>query len=80
MKSLPVTHKKSQFLRSKESRITKLNEVKNHLENLLHLQPNRHREVAEKTAIVDDKINNSMAEARDLSIRIAHGCENCTAE
>ena len=30
--------------------------------------------------IVDDKIDNSMAEARDLSIRIAHGCENCTAE
>ena len=68
------------LLRAKESEINKLKEVKNDLEDLLYFQPHRHREVALKTAIVDDKINNSLTEAREIATRIVHGCEDCTSE
>ena len=68
------------LLRSKESKVNKLKQVLNDLEDLRYFQPHRHREVELKTAIVNEKIEESMTEARQLTVQIAHGCENCNPE
>ena len=66
------------LLRAIESKIGKLKETKNDLEDLLYFQPHSHQEVEMKTAIVDNMISNSLTEAREITTRIAHGCEDCT--
>ena len=68
------------LLRAKESKIDKLKEVKNNLEDLLYHQPHRHQEVELKTTVIDNMISNSLTEAREITTRIAHGCEDCTPE
>ena len=65
------------LLRSKESKVDKLKQVLSDLDDLLYLQPHRRREVELKTTIVNEKIEESMTEARQLTVQIAHGCENC---
>ena len=68
------------LLRSKESKVNKLKQVLNDLDDLCYFQPHRHREVELKTAIVNEKIEESLTEARQLIVQIAHGCENCNPE
>ena len=67
-------------LRAIESKIVKLKETNNDLDDLLYFQPHRRQEVETKTAIVDNMLSNSLTEAKEIKTRIAHGCENCTPE
>ena len=68
------------LLRSKESKVNKLKQVLNDLNDLRYFQPHRHREVELKTAIVNEKIEESLTEARQLIVQIAHGFEKCNPE
>ena len=68
------------LLRSKESKVNKLKQVLNDLDDLRYFQPHRHREVELKTAIVNKMIENSLTEARQLIVQIAHGCKKCNPE
>ena len=68
------------LLRAIESKIVKLKETNNDLDDLLYLQPHRRQEVETKTAIVDTMLSNSLTEAKEIKTRIAHGCKNCTPE
>ena len=67
-------------LRSKESKINKLKQVLDDLDDLRFFQPHRHQEVEVKTAIVNEMIEKSLTDARQLLVRIAHGCEKCNPE
>ena len=68
------------LLRAKISKIDKLKEVKNNLEDLVYHQPHRHQEVKQKMTFVDDMIRSSLTESRDITSRIAQGCVDCTPE
>ena len=59
---------------SKESKVNKLKQVLDDLDNLEFFQPNCHREVEVKTAIVNEMIEKTLTEARQLLVRIAHRC------
>ena len=67
-------------LRNKESKVNKLKEVLNDLDDLEYFQPHRHQEVVTKKSIVNEMIENALSEARQLIVRIAHGCEKCNPE
>ena len=67
-------------LRSKESKVNKLKRVLEDLDDLKFFQPHRHREVEMKTAIVNKMIGKALTEARQLLVRITHGCEKCNPE
>ena len=67
-------------LGSKELKVKKLKQALDDLDNLKFFQPNRHREVEVKTAIVNEIIEKTLMEARQLLVRIAHGCEKCNPE
>ena len=63
-------------LRSEESRVNKLKQVLDWLDDLRFYQPHRHREVEMKT--VNEKIEYSLTEARQLLVRIDTGEKNVT--
>ena len=65
------------LLRSKESKVNKLKQVLNDLDDLRYFQPNCHREVELKMTIVNEMIEKSLTEARKLIVQIKHGCEKC---
>ena len=67
-------------LRNKESKVNKLKEVLNDLDDLEYFQPHRHREVETKKSKVNEMIENTLSKARQLIVRIAHGCEKCNPE
>ena len=67
-------------LGSKELKVKKLKQALDDLDNLKFFQPNRHREVEVKTAIVNEIIEKTLMEARQLLVRIAHGCKKCNPE
>ena len=67
-------------LRNKESKVNKLKEVINDLDDLEYFQPHRHQEVETKKSIVNEMIENTLSEARQLIVRIAHGCKKCNTE
>ena len=67
-------------LRNKESKVNKLKEVLNDLDDLEYFQPHRHQEVVTKKSVVNGMIENTLSEARQLTVRIAHGCEKCNLE
>ena len=52
------------LLRSKESKVNKLKQVLNNLDDLHYFQPHRHGEVETKKSIVNEMIENSLTEAR----------------
>ena len=68
------------LLRTKESKVNKLKQVLNDLDDLRYFQPNHHREVELKMSIVNEMIEKSLTEARQLIVQIAHGCEKCNPE
>ena len=61
-------------LRNKESKVNKLKEVLNDLDDLEYFQLHRHQEVETKKSIVNEMIENTLSEARQLIVRLAHGC------
>ena len=65
---------------SKESKVNKLKQVLDDLDDLKFFQLHRHREVEVKTSIVNEMIKKTLTEARQLLVRIAHGCEKCNPE
>ena len=64
-------------LRSKETKINKLKRVLDHLESLESLAPHRRQEVEAKNSVVNELIEKTLTEARQLLVSIAHGCERC---
>ena len=60
------------LLRTKESKVNKLKQVLNDLDDLRYFQPNHHREVELKMSIVNEMIEKSQTEARQLIVQIAH--------
>ena len=67
-------------LRNKESKVNKLKGVLDHLVDLEFFHPNRHQEVVTKKTLVNEMIQTTLAEARQLTVCIAHGCEKCNSE
>ena len=65
------------LLRIKESKITKLKQVNDDLDDLCYHEPARHQEVEAKMSIVNKRNQDTLAEARQLILRIAHGWEVC---
>ena len=63
------------LLRTKETKINKLKQILNDLDNLCFHQPHCHREVVKKMTIVNEMIEKTLAEARDVIIQISHGCK-----
>ena len=54
-----------------------LNQVREDLEDLLHHEPARLQEITEKTRILNDKIREKLARARQLNYCIENGCDVC---
>ena len=65
------------LLRIKENNITKLKQVNDDLDDLCYHEPSRHREVEAKMSIVNKMIQEKLADARQLILRIAQGCDLC---
>ena len=59
------------LLRIKENNITKLKQVNDDLDDLCYHEPSRHREVEAKMSIVNKMIQDKLADARQLILRIA---------
>ena len=59
-------------LRNKESKVNKLKGVLDHLDDLEYFHPNRHQEVVTKKSVVNEMIQTTLSEARQLIVRIAH--------
>ena len=66
--------------RNKESKVNKLKGVLDHLDDLEYFHPHRHQEVLTKKQVVNGMIQSTLSEARQLIVRIAHGCEKCNSE
>ena len=64
-------------LRSKETKINKLKQVLDHLESPESLEPHRRQEVKAKNSFVNELIEKTLTEARQLLVSIVHGCERC---
>ena len=58
-------------------KINKLKRVLDPLDDLKFFEPRRQQEVKAKNAVVNELIEETLTEARQLLIRIAHGCERC---
>ena len=54
-----------------------LNQVREDLEDLLHHEPSRRQEVAEKTRILNDKLREKLTRTRQLNHCIENGCDVC---
>ena len=54
-----------------------LNQVREDLEDLPHHEPARLQEITEKTRILNDKIREKLARARQLNYCIENGCDVC---
>ena len=65
------------LLRIKESKITKLKQVNDDLDDLYYHEPARHQEVEAKMSIVNKMIQDTLAKPIQLILLIAHGCEVC---
>ena len=66
------------LLRTKESKVNKLKQVLNDLDDLRYFQPNHHREVELKMSIVNEMIEKSLTEARQLISKSHMGAKNVT--
>ena len=65
------------LLRIKESKITKLKQVNDDLDDLCYHKPARQQEVEAKMSIVNKMIQDTLAEAHQLILHIEHGWEVC---
>ncbi len=65
------------LLLAKESRLSKLHQTKNWIEELGQLEPQRGEEIRIKLTIVNDKILESKTDAGNLVNQIARGCYQC---
>ena len=66
-------------LRNKESKVNKLKEVLDHLDDLEYFNPHRHQEVVTKKSVMNEMIQTTLSETRQLTVRIAHRCEKCNS-
>ncbi len=62
---------------AKESRLSKLHQTKNWIEELGRLEPQRGEEIRLKLKVVNDKILETKTDAGNLVNQIARGCHQC---
>ena len=65
------------LLWAKETKINKGKQVLSDLDDLCFFEPHRYQEVLTKMAIVREMIAKTLDEAREVILKIAHGCDIC---
>ena len=64
-------------LRAKETKMKKGKQVLRDLDDLCFFEPHGYQEVLTKMAIVREMIAKTLDEAREVILKIAHGCDIC---
>ena len=68
-------------LQNKESKVNKLKEVLDHLDDLEYvLQPTPPPGSCDEEISCEEMIQTTLSEARQLLVRLAHGSEKCNSE
>ena len=68
------------MLQSQEEKANKLRCALDDLEDLLYHEPHWLWEIELKRAHINEKLEETLSDARDLTVTIANGCEACNRE